>query len=81
LPENDNMAKNKLQKKKERERRVAQKKLAATAKRRDQKKAETEKESRKPTTERAKLMKEAVPKPNFAPTAKKSTFTQRRTGG
>ncbi|MBT4866939.1 MAG: hypothetical protein HON53_17690 [Planctomycetaceae bacterium] len=76
------MAKNKQQKKKDRERRVAQKKLATAAKRREQKKTETEKESQKPASERAKLMKEAVPKPNRAPTTnKKSTFTQRRTGG
>ncbi len=73
------MAKNKQQKKKERERRVAQKKLAAAEKKRVQEKIT--KESQKTVPERTKLMTEAVPKTDFVPTNKKSSFTQRRSGG
>jgi hypothetical protein len=71
------MAKNKLQKQKERERRVAQKKLAAAEKRRAQEKASGE--SQKPVSERAKLMTAAVPKINNVAASKKA-FTQRRSG-
>jgi hypothetical protein len=75
-----NMANSKQQqqKKKERERRVAQKKLAAAAKSRDQE--QTAKEPRS-VTERGKLRKETVAKPDYVPTNKKSPFTQRRGGG
>lgn len=73
------MAKNKQQKKKEREKRVAKKKLAADAKKRAQEK--TTKETQKKIPDRAGLMKSAVPKANPVTTNKKSTFTQRRTGG
>ena len=73
------MAKNKQQKKKERERRVAQKKLAATEKRRAQEK--TTKESPKTVPERTKLMTAAVPKTDYVAINKKSSFTQRRSGG
>ena len=73
------MAKNKLQKKKERERRVAQKKLAATAKKRSQKKPA--KEPQKTVPERTKLMTVTAPKTNYIPSNKKSPFTQRRSGG
>ena len=73
------MAKNKQQKKKERERRVAQKKLAAAAKKRAQEK--TTKESQKTVPERTKLMTAAIPKTDYVPTNKKSSFTQRRSGG
>ncbi|QDU09025.1 hypothetical protein [Gimesia aquarii] len=73
------MAKNKQQKKKERERRVAKKKLAASAKKRTQEKSTNE--SQKGVLDRSSLMKAAVPKPDRVVTNKKSTFTQRRTGG
>ncbi len=73
------MAKNKQQKKKDREKRVAKKKHEADAKKRTQEK--TAKETQKNIPERANLMKPAVPKTNNIPTSKKSTFTQRRTGG
>ncbi len=77
------MAKNKQQKKKERERRVAQKKLAATARKRAQEK--TTKEPQKTVPERTKLMMAAVPKPipkpDYVATNLKSSFTQRRSGG
>lgn len=73
------MAKDKQQKKKERERRVAKKKLAADAKKRTQEK--TSNESQKGVLGRANLTKTAVPKPDRVVTNKKSTFTQRRTGG
>jgi hypothetical protein len=79
LLENCQMAKNKQQKKKERERRVAQKKLATAAKKRAQEK--TTKESQKPAPKRTKLMTAAVPKTDFVATNKKSSFTQRRSGG
>ena len=54
-------------------------KLAAAAKRRAE--AKTEKDSQKPGNDRSKLTKEAVPKPDYVPTSKKSPFTQRRSGG
>ncbi|QDT92655.1 hypothetical protein [Gimesia algae] len=74
------MAKNKIQKKKDREKRVAKKKLAEKATRVAQEK--TTQESKKPLPERAKLMRSAVPKAeNPANASKKNTFTQRRTGG
>ena len=75
------MAKSKQQqqKKKERERRVAQKKLAAAAKKRAQEKTTTE--SPKTVPERTKLMTGAVPKANHVANNKKSSFTQRRSGG
>lgn len=70
------------QKKKDRERRVALKKLTAIAKRREQEKTTTE--TKKTVPERTKLMTGAVPKTSFADNAnsvKKSSFTQRRSGG
>ena len=74
------MAKNKLQKKKERERRVAQKKLAAATRRRVQTKAA--KESEKTVSKTKRLMTPAaVPKVDYVPDTKKNPFTQRRSGG
>ena len=70
------------QKKKDRERRVAQKKLAATVKKREAEK--TSDEPKKTVPERTKLITGAVPKTGFAGnanTVKKSSFTQRRSGG
>lgn len=74
------MAKDKQQqqKKKERERRVAQKKLTAAAKSREE---ETTAKEPRTVTERGKLKKTTVPKPDYVPTNKKSPFTQRRGGG
>ena len=80
MSENCQIAKNKLQKEKEREKRVAKKKLAEKATRAAQEK--TTQESQKKIPQRAQLMRSAVPKAeNPANTSKKSTFTQRRTGG
>lgn len=73
------MAKNKQQKKKERERRVAQKKLATAARKRAQEK--TTKESQKTVPGRTKLMTAVVPKTDYVAANKKSSFTQRRSGG
>ena len=73
------MAKNKQQKKKDRERRVAKEKLAAAAKRRAREK--TDKESPKTVLGRTKLESAVVPKTTFIPNTKKSSFTQRRSGG
>ena len=73
------MAKDKQQKKKERERRVAQKKLMDAAKKRALEK--TAKGSQKSVPEKTKHVKEATPKTAFVPTSKKSSFTQRRSGG
>lgn len=74
------MANKKDKKKKDREKRVAQKKIAAAAKRREQEKAADE--PKKGVTSRTKTMTSAVAKPTrVAATNKKSTFTQRRTGG
>ena len=74
------MAKNKQQKKKERERRVAKKKLATATKKRTQEK--TSKETKKTIPERPQTMTVATPKTNYVPTTnKKSPFTQRRSGG
>ena len=75
------MAKDKLKKKKEREKRVAQKKLAADAKRREQE--QTEKETKKGAPKTSKVIAPvSVPKPtHVAPTTTRSPFTHRRTGG
>lgn len=73
------MAKNKQQKKKDREKRVAKEKHAAAAKKRTQEKSTNE--SKKMVPDRAQLMRSAVPKADNVVTAKKNTFTQRRTGG
>ncbi|MFQ5732286.1 MAG: hypothetical protein ACE5KM_10065 [Planctomycetaceae bacterium] len=72
------MAKNKQQKKKERERRVAKKKLADAQKRA---RAHSAKETQKTAPERTKFVTAAVPKPDYVPTNKKNPFTQRRGGG
>jgi len=73
------MAKNKQAKKKERERRVAQKKLAAAARKRDQKNAGQETPNIVP--ERTRLMTSGVPKTDYVPTTRKNSVTQRRSGG
>ncbi len=73
------MAKSKEQKKKEREKRVAQKKLAAAAKKRELEK--TTQDSKKKVPAKTKVMTSAVPKTDYIPNNKKSTFTQRRSGG
>jgi hypothetical protein len=74
------MAKNKQQKIKERQKRVAQKKLAAAARKRTQEK--TAKASEATVPQRSKIMAAAVPaKPDYVPTATKKPFTQRRGGG
>ena len=73
------MANRKQQKKKERERRVARKKLAEAAQRRAQEK--TTAEPKKSVPERIKLMTRDVPKTDYVPANKKTTFTQRRSGG
>jgi hypothetical protein len=73
------MAKSKQQKSKEREKRVAQKKLAAAAKKRTQEK--TAKASEATAPPRSKVMGAAVtPKPQHVPTSTRSPFTQRRGG-
>ena len=73
------MAKDKQQKKKDRERRVAQKKLAAIAKKRTQEKLDQG--DPKAGFGKIEVMSGAVTKPAYVPTNKKSTFTQRRGGG
>lgn len=73
------MAKNKQQKKKDREKRVAKEKHAADTKKRTTEK--TNLESKKPLPARTQLMRSAVPKADKPVAAKKNTFTQRRTGG
>jgi len=74
------MAKNKQQKKKERERRVAQKKLAATIRMRAQAKAA--KESEKTVSKTKNLITSmSVPKNDYVPDTKRNPFTQRRSGG
>ncbi|WP_339726893.1 hypothetical protein [uncultured Gimesia sp.] len=74
------MANKKQQKKKDREKRVAKKKHLDDIKKMTQEK--TNQESKKPIPARAKIMQSAVPKTdNVANVNKKSTFTQRRTGG
>jgi hypothetical protein len=73
------MAKNKQAKKKERERRVAQKKLAVAAQKREEE--VTKKELPKTFPGKAKLMTAAVPKADYVPVAKKNSVTQRRSGG
>ena len=73
------MAKDKQQKKKERDRRVAQKKLTADAKKRTQEKST--KEAQKAAPKKSQVMSGAVTKTDYVPTNKKSTFTQRRGGG
>lgn len=74
------MAKDKQQKKKERERRVAQKKLTAAAKKQAQEKST--KEAQKAAPKKPQVMSGAVTKTDYVPTTnKKSTFTQRRGGG
>lgn len=74
------MAKNKQQKQKERERRVAREKLAAAQQRAQKKK--TTKEIPK-TGSRSKKLTSAVaaPKADYVAASKKSPFTQRRGGG
>jgi hypothetical protein len=79
LPEKILMAKNKQQKKKERERRVAQKKHAADQKRvQDQTATESSKASRKTNIFTDSL---AVPKTNSLSTKAKQPFNYRRSGG
>lgn len=73
------MAKNKQQKKKDREKRVAKKKIQAAANKRTQDKEKQETKSSVPGL--GKVQNSSVPKATQIPTAKKSTFTQRRTGG
>ncbi len=73
------MAKNKQQKKTERDRRVAQKKHNAALKERAQEKAT--KEAKKSVPLKTKHMTSAVPKTDYVPANKKSPFTQRRSGG
>jgi hypothetical protein len=73
------MAKNKQQKKKERERRVAQKKHAAAQKRiSDQTVTDNAKASQKPNLFTASL---AVPKTTSVSTKTKQPFNYRRSGG
>ena len=72
------MAKNKEQKKKDRERRVAQKKHAAEIKKHAQEK--TAKEPASSSLAKPNLTAAAVPKSNYIPVNKKSPFTQRRGG-
>ena len=70
------MAKNRQQKNKERERRVAQKKLAVATRRRAQVKAD--KESEKTASKTKKMMASAaVPKADYVPGSKTSPFTLR----
>jgi len=73
------MAKNKQAKKKERERRVAQKKLAEAARKRDQK--DTGRENQNFLPERTRLMTSGVPKTDYVPETRKNSVTQRRSGG
>lgn len=70
------MAKNKQQKQKERERRVAKKKLAEAARRRAQEKTTPELKTGVP--ERTKIMTAAVPRTESAPADKNRPFTMRR---
>ena len=72
------MPKNKLQKKKERERRVAQKKHAA-AQERVQEKSEKETETAFPKAKKT-FTPATLPKQDHVATNKKSPFTQRRGG-
>jgi hypothetical protein len=72
------MAKDKQQKKKEREKRVAQKKLAEAEKRAQQK---ATKDAAQPVPRTKKVMTAAAaPKPTYTPPNTKSPFTHRRTG-
>ncbi|MFP6764531.1 MAG: hypothetical protein VB858_12965 [Planctomycetaceae bacterium] len=73
------MAKNKQAKKKERERRVAQKKLAESARKRDQK--TTHEGLPNSVPERTRLMTSGVPKADYVPATRKNSVTQRRSGG
>ena len=73
------MAKNKQAKKKERERRVAQKKLAAAAQKREQE--PTKNDLPKTFPGKSQLMTSAVPKVDHIPAVKKNSVTQRRSGG
>lgn len=79
MSENCQMAKNRQQKNKERERRVAQKKLAVATQRRAQEK--TAKEPPKSVPEKTKLMAAAVPKTDYVVASKKDPATQRHSGG
>jgi hypothetical protein len=79
FPEIDQMAKDKQQKKKDRERRVAQKKLAEAAKKRTLEK--TTKENQKAVPGKSRVMSGAATKTDYVPTNKKSPFTHRRSGG
>ncbi|MDA1013204.1 MAG: hypothetical protein O3A00_01985 [Planctomycetota bacterium] len=72
------MANKKEQKKKDRERRVAQKKHDADAKRHAQEK--TTKEPARATLAKPNLSANAVPKTDYVPINKKSPFSQRRGG-
>ena len=74
------MAKNKQQKKKERERRVAQKKLADATRKRAQTKAAKESEKTVSKTKNT-MTSAAIPKIDYVPDNKKNPFTQRRSGG
>ena len=68
------MAKRKQQKKKDRERQVAQKKLATAAKKRALEKATRESQQ----TGKTKVMAAAVPKTDYVPANKRSPFAQQR---
>ncbi|MBL4886080.1 MAG: hypothetical protein JKY95_16300 [Planctomycetaceae bacterium] len=72
------MAKNKQQKMKDRERRVAKAKLAATVKRRAEEKLNTG--TKKTVSNTAKPMASSVKKAGQMPSVNKKTFTQRRSG-
>lgn len=73
------MAKNKQQKQKERERRVAKEKLEAVAQKRTQ--AKTANETKKPVSKTAELMKGvALPKTEYVAKTTKTAFSHRRTG-
>ena len=72
-------SKQQQKKKKDRERRVARKKLAEAARQRAREK--TAKDQSKIVPERTKLPTAAVPKPDYVPAPAKTPFTQRRGGG
>lgn len=72
------MAKDKQKKQKERERRVAKKKLADVAARREREKTSQEPQSPGPVPERVKFLKGAIPQVDFVPLQKKSSVNQRR---
>ena len=74
------MTKRKEQKKKDRERRVAQKKLAETERRRAEAKASGDEQGAKSRPKKI-MTAAALPKTQQMPAAKKTPFTHRRTGG